>query len=71
MDEATSTLDDQTEKMLQKILDTRLQQSTVISITHKLINVVNYDKVMVMKNGSIIEFDDPQRLLSDDSSYFY
>lgn len=44
---------------------------TVITIAHRLNTIINYDRIMVLKNGNIAEFDTPERLLKDSNSELY
>lgn len=70
-DEATSNLDLEVELMFQKKLNLVFQESTVFIIAHKLSNVMDCDKVMVLSHGVIAEFGEPEKLLADNSSWFY
>jgi len=64
-DEATSHLDFVSEQDIQKRLLRRYEDTTVINITHRLLTISNYDKVMTIQNGEAIEFDEPYKLLVD------
>jgi ATP-binding cassette subfamily C (CFTR/MRP) protein 4 len=70
MDEVTASVDQETEKMIHKIVLEELECCTVIIITHKLDYVLEYDKVIVLDKGDIVEFDRPSRLLENDSGIF-
>jgi ATP-binding cassette subfamily C (CFTR/MRP) protein 4 len=65
MDEAVANVDKKTEEMIYKIIRDELACCTVIFITHKLDNILEFDKVMVLDKGEIVEFDRPSVLLSD------
>lgn len=69
-DEATSNLNDKTDILLQNVINDGFNNSTVIIIAHKLKSVMNCDKVMVIDDGRIIEFDDPKELLKMENSIF-
>ena len=71
LDEATASIDYKTEEIIQKALNELLSKSTMISIAHRIKTVMNADKILVLENGKIIEFDTPQNLLSNKNSYFY
>ena len=71
LDEATASIDYKTEEIIQKALNEILSDSTMISIAHRIKTVMNADKILVLENGEIIEFDTPQNLLRDKNSYFY
>jgi len=71
MDEATANIDIKTEQIIQKLILEEFSESTVITIAHRLNTIINSDKVLVLDEGKIIEFDAPQRLLDNKNSYFY
>ncbi len=54
-DEATSSLDSKTERMIQEALEKNLTQKTVISIAHRISTLQNVDKIMVFENGTVVE----------------
>jgi ATP-binding cassette subfamily C (CFTR/MRP) protein 1 len=71
MDEATSSIDYKTEEMIQKAINELLNNSTFITIAHRIKTIINYDRIMVLDNGQIVNFDVPQNLLNDKNSLFY
>ncbi|CAH1367993.1 unnamed protein product [Tenebrio molitor] len=71
MDEATTNVDRKTEILIHNIVQEEFASCTVILITHKLDYVLEYDKVMVLDGGSIIEFDRPSVLLKNQNGLFY
>ena len=71
LDEATASIDYKTEEIIQTALNELLSTSTMISIAHRIKTVMNADKILVLENGEIIEFDTPKQLLSNKNSYFY
>ena len=54
-DEATSALDNESEKVVQKALDKVASHKTAIAVAHRLSTIQNYDRIVVMKDGSKIE----------------
>ncbi|XP_068900236.1 ATP-binding cassette sub-family C member 4-like isoform X6 [Tenebrio molitor] len=71
MDEVTASVDQETERMIHKIVIEEFARCTVILITHKFDYVLEYDKVMVLDNGSVVEFDRPSILLDNVNGLFY
>ena len=71
LDEATSSIDLITEKKIQSLLDTHLKYSTVISIAHRINTIINYDKILVLDKGQVVEYDTPINLLNNSDSLFY
>ena len=70
MDEATSNIDYKTETFLQNSINKGLKDLTVITIAHRIKTIINYDKILVLNNGEIAEYDSPQNLL-DKKGLFY
>src|SRR6218665_1202419 len=69
MDESTSLLDPKNERL---VLDQIFQSSqTVIAIAHRIMNIANFDKVIVVNDGRVVEFDTPANLLNNSKSIFY
>ncbi|XP_069135573.1 multidrug resistance-associated protein 1-like [Argopecten irradians] len=71
LDEATAAVDMQTDALIQETIHNEFYDCTVLSIAHRLNTVLDYDKVMVLSNGQIAEFDSPAKLLSNQDSVFY
>jgi ATP-binding cassette subfamily C (CFTR/MRP) protein 1 len=71
MDEATANIDMKTEEIIQKAINELLTQSTVITIAHRIKTIIHYDRILVLSNGEILEFDTPDALISNKESLFY
>ncbi|MBO6244003.1 MAG: ATP-binding cassette domain-containing protein, partial [Clostridia bacterium] len=71
MDEATANIDMNTEQIIQKALKLVLENSTVITVAHRIKTIINYDKILVLDNGKVKEFDSPSNLLKDENSLFH
>lgn len=63
LDEATSSIDLKTENKVQKFLDQAFVDCTMLTIAHRLKTIINYDKILVLDQGRIREFDTPENLL--------
>lgn len=59
MDEATSSIDQYTDSLIQKIISEKMKKITVVSIAHRLKTIMNYDKIIVMENGRVVEIGSP------------
>ncbi|XP_076687192.1 ATP-binding cassette sub-family C member 5-like isoform X2 [Andrena cerasifolii] len=70
LDEATAAVDPETEVAVQSTIQNEFSDCTVLTIAHRLKTVVSCDRIMVMKDGQIIEFDTPSTLLSNSNSEF-
>ena len=71
MDEATANIDIKTEEKIQKIINDTFKDCTIITIAHSIKTILNYDKILVLENGKILEFDAPKILLENKESNFY
>lgn len=63
MDEATASVDSQTDSIIQKIIREDFAACTIISIAHRIPTVMDCDRVLVVDAGKAKEFDKPSRLL--------
>ncbi|KAI7461939.1 multidrug resistance-like protein [Hortaea werneckii] len=68
-DEATSSLDAESNQQFQLLLKNGLHDRTVVAIEHNPRNVLDYDKVVVLHEGQIIETGSPQELAKVDSAF--
>ena len=70
IDEATSRVDYKTDRLIQEMIRTCFADCTVITIPHRLSTIIDYDRVMVLDRGKIVELDKPEVLLKRDDGYF-
>ncbi|KFY47652.1 hypothetical protein V495_01884 [Pseudogymnoascus sp. VKM F-4514 (FW-929)] len=70
IDEATSSMDSETDELMQQVLRKEFEGRTIIAIAHKLHTVLDFDRVMLLEKGRIIETGNPQELLATEASAF-
>ena len=63
LDEATANVDVKTDHLIQKTIQSQFQGCTVLTIAHRLNTIMNYDKVLVLDHGSLVQADSPAKLL--------
>lgn len=73
IDEGTSAVDPYTDELIQNVIKQQAQEKniTVLAIAHRLNTIINFDKVMVLGKGKLLEFGDPQVLKDDPNSIFH
>jgi len=70
MDEATSSVDSDTDTVMQRVLREEFAGRTMIAIAHKLQTILDFDRVLLLDKGQIVETGNPQELLANDTSAF-
>jgi ABC-type multidrug transport system fused ATPase/permease subunit len=63
LDEATASIDGETDAFIQKMLRTRFPDTTLVTIAHRLNTIMDYDMTLVMDAGHAVEFGSPADLL--------
>ncbi|KAH8668572.1 ABC transporter [Xylariales sp. PMI_506] len=69
LDEAMSSVDEQTEGIMQRVIEDEFQHQTIISVMHRFKFIDRYDRVVVLKHGRLIEADSPRALLGMESVF--
>ena len=70
LDEAMSSVDAETEAIMQAVVDAGFRDTTVVAVMHRFTYIERYDRVAVMKDGRLVECDAPKTLLAREGSVF-
>ena len=70
MDEATASMDNETDKSIQRLLASEFTECTLLTIAHRISTVLDYNRVLMMSKGSVVEYDSPSNLLGNTHSLF-
>jgi ABC-type multidrug transport system fused ATPase/permease subunit len=70
MDEATASVDFETDLKIQKTIREEMADATVITIAHRIRTIADFDRVLVMQAGEVAEFDKPYILMRREGSLF-
>ncbi|KAI8324897.1 hypothetical protein GQ54DRAFT_255639 [Martensiomyces pterosporus] len=70
LDEATASVDFDTDAKIQTTIRNEFTDSTLLCIAHRLRTIVDYDKVLVLDHGEVVEYDTPYNLLLKEEGLF-
>jgi ABC-type multidrug transport system fused ATPase/permease subunit len=69
-DEPTANIDPETDAIIQTVIRSSFQDCTVIAIVHRIENIADFDQVIVLDAGRIVESGRPEELLEQEDSVF-
>ncbi|KDN42598.1 hypothetical protein K437DRAFT_158415 [Tilletiaria anomala UBC 951] len=70
-DEATASIDFQTDQQIQRAIREHFTDHIMLVIAHRLTTIASFDRVLVLDNGKVVEFDSPKNLLENSEGHFY
>merc|ERR1719491_276743 len=70
MDEATASIDNETDAIIQRMIRENFENATVLTIAHRLNTIMDSDRILVLDDGKIVELDSPENLMLKESGRF-
>lgn len=70
LDEATASIDNETDAMIQSMVRQQFQNATVLTIAHRLHTIIDSDRILVLDSGLLAEYDKPEELLKNEDGVF-
>lgn len=70
LDEPSANVDSQTDELIQQTIRSKFADCTIFTIAHRLNTIIDYDRVLVIDGGRLVELDSPYNLLMKSSGYF-
>merc|ERR1712232_710227 len=70
MDEATASIDNETDAAIQRMIRDNFADTTVLTIAHRLNTIMDSDRILVLEDGNLAELDTPENLLAKPDGHF-
>jgi ABC-type multidrug transport system fused ATPase/permease subunit len=71
MDEPTANIDMKTDETVQRVIREDFAQATVITIAHRINTIIDFDRIVIMDKGKVVEVGSPLNLLDDEDSFLH
>jgi ABC-type multidrug transport system fused ATPase/permease subunit len=71
LDESTASLDAASDAQIQETIRNEMSNATIITVAHRLRTIADFDRVLVLDRGNVLEYDAPYKLLTSPDSAFY
>ncbi|KAH3668586.1 hypothetical protein OGAPHI_002340 [Ogataea philodendri] len=71
LDEATASIDYESDAKIQTTIREEFSSSTILTIAHRLKTIIDYDKILLLDQGKVKEFDHPYKLITNVQTEFY
>jgi ABC-type multidrug transport system ATPase subunit len=68
-DEISANLDNRSDALLQATIRAEFKSATILTIAHRLLSIIDCDRILVLDKGKIVEFDSPQALIESGGEF--
>ena len=69
LDEPTANVDSRTDELLQEAVAKSFQGATILAVAHRLDTVIDFDKILVLGAGGVLEYGPPHELISNGGAF--
>lgn len=69
LDEPTANVDSRTDKLLQEAVAKSFQGATILAVAHRLDTVIDFDKILVLGSGGVLEYGSPHELIAKGGAF--
>ena len=69
LDEPTANVDSRTDKLLQEAVSKSFQGATILAVAHRLDTVIDFDKILVLGSGGVLEYGAPHELICQEGAF--
>ena len=70
LDEATANVDMETDALIQETIKRKFSECTVLIVAHRLDTIIESERVLVLREGRVVEYDQPHKLLQMEGGHF-
>jgi ATP-binding cassette subfamily C (CFTR/MRP) protein 1 len=63
------SVDTATNDLMQNLIRSEFKGRTILAVDHKLSNILDFDRILLLDMGRVVEYDEPKKLLARDSSF--
>nr|XP_019958522.1 PREDICTED: multidrug resistance-associated protein 1-like isoform X1 [Paralichthys olivaceus] len=70
LDEATAAVDMETDNLIQSTIRSQFKECTILTIAHRLHTIMDYNRILVLDKGEMVEFDTPSNLISQRGAFY-